>query len=402
MKKILTVLAIASFSSLFSQITINTNFPSMIEAGSSTELDVKINKGALVSFAKYHIDVPVGYSVYLIDAKGGSFTFENQRGKIVWVSVPSDPEFSVKLKLQANDNAVSPGTFAQKFYYIVDNEKKEVSATPAVITIGKPNPSDIAANNTATATETKTNNEPTKTSDNLASSNTNTENKSSENNATTKTEKTTTDAVANTNNTLDSKNTNNQPVNSTNTSVSNNSKATTETSASTSGNETSKSDNKLATSSTKTDGNIKTNSDMASSAKQSDVKNTDSKNTNQSVSSNSGNTASESKSSSGNSKSAVTKNTDSKITSSNETKTVDNSVVGMTFKVQIGAYSSQPAKSLFTKAGKVNIDLIDGMYKVTTGTFNTLEEALKFRDEMQTKGFNDSFIAKYKNGSRIN
>ncbi len=397
MKKILTLIAIASFSSLFSQITINTNFPSMMDVGSSVELDVKINKGALVSFAKYHIDVPVGYSIYLIDAKGGSFTFENQRGKIVWVSVPSDPEFSVKLKLQANENAVSPGTFAQKFYYIVDNEKKEVSASPAVITIGKPNPSDIAASN---PTDTKTNTEPTKTQETLTSSNT--DNKSAEN-TTNKNEKPTTDVVASSNST-DSKNTTAQSSNSNNQSTSADSKTVSSSKSSESNvaaTETPKTEGKSATSAVKTDETAKANNNLTSTTKQSDSKTTDSKNASQATASNTSNTNSESKPS-GNSKPAATKNTDSKTTTSNETKVADNSVAGMTFKVQIGAYSSQPAKSLFTKAGKVNIDLIEGMYKVTTGNFNTLEDALKYRDELQTKGFNDSFIAKYKNGSRIN
>lgn len=41
------------------------------------------------------------------------------------------------------------------------------------------------------------------------------------------------------------------------------------------------------------------------------------------------------------------------------------------------------------------------MYKVTTGNFKTLEEAVKYRDELKSKGYN-GFIAKYKDGVRIN
>lgn len=77
------------------------------------------------------------------------------------------------------------------------------------------------------------------------------------------------------------------------------------------------------------------------------------------------------------------------------------SAAGMTFKVQLGAYSNQPSKSKFSDVGSVNIDLINGMYKVTTGNFKTLEEAVKYRDELKSKGYN-GFIAKYKDGVRIN
>jgi len=77
------------------------------------------------------------------------------------------------------------------------------------------------------------------------------------------------------------------------------------------------------------------------------------------------------------------------------------SEAGMTFKVQIGAYSTQPSKSKFPGAGSVNIDLINGMYKVTVGNFKTLDDAVKHRDELKSKGYN-GFIAKYKDGVRIN
>ena len=116
MKKILTVFAIGGFSALFSQITINGNFPSSMSSGSSIDTDVKINKGAVGNFAKYQMDVTAGIIVTVLDAKGGNFTFENQRAKIVWVSVPAEAEFTVKLKIQAGSDAVNPATFTQKFY----------------------------------------------------------------------------------------------------------------------------------------------------------------------------------------------------------------------------------------------------------------------------------------------
>ncbi len=275
MKKILTFFALSSFYTVFSQITINANFPSNINSASSVEADVKIVKGSVGNFAKYQLDVPSGYIISVVDAKNGNFTFENQRAKIVWVSVPSEQEFTIKLKIQANSDAVSPAIFAQKFYYLENNEKKEVEAAPITIIIG--GVTDVALTNTPVetkpvepvVTETKTTPTPTETK------------------------------------TID-------PV-------------ITET---------------------------KTTPVVA--------------------------------------KSVETKTT---ITSSDES--------GVTFKVQIGAYSSQPSKSKFPGAGNVSIDLINGMYKVTTGNFKTKEEAIKYRDELQSKGYS-GFITRYKDGVRIN
>lgn len=286
MKKILTFFAIASFTSVFSQITINANFPSNMNSASTVEAEVKINKGAVGNFAKYQLDVPAGYVISALDAKGGNFTFENQRAKIVWVSVPSEPEFAIKLKVQANSDATNPGTFSQKFYYLENNEKKEIEATPVVINIGSggavaSTPVETKPVTTTTPTETK----PVET----------------------------------------------QPV-------------TTTTPTETKPVET----KPVTTTPTET-------------------------------------------------KPVTTTPTESKPVK----PVISSSEVGMTFKVQIGAYSTQPSKSKFPGAGNVSIDLINGMYKVTVGNFKTLDDAVKHRDELKSKGYN-GFIAKYKDGVRVN
>ena len=288
MKKLLTIFALSSFTAAFSQITINANFPSSINSASTIDADVKINKGTVCNFAKYQLDVPAGYVISVVDAKGGNFTFENQRAKIVWVSVPSEPEFIVKLKVQANSDATSPATFNQKFYYLENNEKKEVEATPAVITIG----GGGAVAVTSTPVETK------------PVTSTPVETKPVE------------------------------PVTTTPTPV----------------------ETKPVTPTPTETKPVATNAPTETKP----VETTAAKTANTSVSS-----------------------------------------AGMTFKFQLGAYSTLTSNRKFAGVGSVNIDLIIGMYKVTTGNFKTLDEAVKYRDDLKSKGYN-GFIAKYKDGVRIN
>lgn len=276
MKKLLTIFALTGLSVAFSQITINANFPSNMSAGSSVDADVKINKGAVGNFAKYQLDVPTGYMISAVDAKGGNFTFENQRAKIVWVSVPSESEFVVKLKIAANSDAVNPGIFTQKFYYLENSEKKEVEASPITINIG---------------------------------------------------------GVA-------SSSSNSSPVEATPVSTK----------------------NVAATPTESKPGNTSSNFSSNSST---------------------------------NSKPSESSPVKSKPASSSINE------AGMTFKVQIGAYTNEPSKSKYSALGKVNIDLINGMYKVTTGNFKSYDEATRFRDDLKSKGYN-GFIAKYKDGVRIN
>lgn len=298
MKKLLTVFALTSFTAVFSQITITSNLPANINTGASIDAEVKINKGTVSNFAKYQMDVPAGYVVSAIEVKGGNFTFENQRAKIVWVSIPNDPEISIKLKVQTNSDAANPGTFSQKFYYLENNEKKEVDGGNNVITIG----GGGAAVVVNTTTETKP--IETKVVETVV-----TETKPVE----TKVVETVTQTK-----TVETKVVETKPVETKKVETVTSSKVTNNTSTT----------------------SARVNSSTASEA-------------------------------------------------------------GMTFRVQLGAFAIEPSKNKFAAAGSVKIDLIDGMYKVTTGNFTSKEEAIKFRDQLQVKGFS-GFVAKYKDGKRIN
>lgn len=291
MKKALTLLGfVISFTS-FSQITITANLPQTISAGSSVDAEVKINKGAVGNFAKYQMDVPGGYIVTAGDVKGGNFTFENQRAKIVWVSVPSENEFSVQLKIQASSTAAN-GTFSQKFYYLENNEKKEVDGNSMNVTVGD--------GGTVAAVDTPTESKPAES-----------------------------------------------------------------TSGSTTPVETVKSTPVETVNSTPVETVKSTPVETVKSTPVETVKSTPVENT-----------------------------TASKPSSSAP-------VAGMTYKVQLGAYSSQPSKSKFAGVSNVSIDQVNGLYKVTCGSFKTKEDAMKYRDELSAKGFN-GFIVKYQNGQRIN
>ncbi|MGZ3918732.1 MAG: SPOR domain-containing protein [Bacteroidia bacterium] len=113
----------------FGQVTVQTNIPSRIAPGSEVLVEVKINKGSISNFSKYQMDVPAGVSVSEGDTRTGNFTFEEQRAKIVWVSIPTEPEFIVTFKMTMPSSPGS-GTFTHKFYYLAEEGKKEVEFDP--------------------------------------------------------------------------------------------------------------------------------------------------------------------------------------------------------------------------------------------------------------------------------
>jgi len=142
---------------LIGQVKITSNLPSSLGSNSNTDVEVKINKGLIANFAKYQMDVPAGVTVAEVDSKAGNFTFENNRAKIVWVSVPSDAEFTLKFKINVSSSAPAEGAVVQKFYFLENGAKKEVEAEPMNVAFGgSANPKNVSGSTTTKTEPVKT------------------------------------------------------------------------------------------------------------------------------------------------------------------------------------------------------------------------------------------------------
>ena len=90
-------------------------------------------------------------------------------------------------------------------------------------------------------------------------------------------------------------------------------------------------------------------------------------------------------------------------TAENGVKTDD---VGISFKVQVGAYRYQvpndvAAKFSSIKNWPVNNVVINGLYIYTFGNFNAASFAKKLRDEAVALGITDAFVTVYKDGKKL-
>ena len=117
-------------------VTISGNFPKSVGVATEFTAEIKINKGSIGGFAKLQLDVPQGFTVKEADSKTGNFSFTNNIAKIIWTSVPSDAEFTVKFTISADASAAGAKTIASKFSYVNNNNKEVVEMTPAEIMIG--------------------------------------------------------------------------------------------------------------------------------------------------------------------------------------------------------------------------------------------------------------------------
>ena len=237
-RALLSLILCITFSYAFSQeLSITNSLPSSGTAGQDIEAKYAMTKSPTMgSFAKFQVDLPAGFNAQSVEIKGGNFTFENNRVKIVWVSLPGDASFDFVFKITPSASVSGNITIAPQFFYLENNVKKEYVVPPASIDFGGGNGGAVTTNNTTTdnsnnTTSTTTDNSNTTTTDNsnTSANNTTTDNSTTStdntaNNTNTQSNTTNTDNSAN-NNT--STNTNTQSTNTNNNTSSNNTSNTT-------------------------------------------------------------------------------------------------------------------------------------------------------------------------------
>lgn len=115
------VLAILAL--LLQKIEVSQILPAKLNPGESAEVVVTIQKGKIQGFAKLQINVDAGLKIEPIDNNGASFTFNDQKAKFIWMSVPTQSSVTIKYKLTALPNANGLKNVEGTFSYIDENQR---------------------------------------------------------------------------------------------------------------------------------------------------------------------------------------------------------------------------------------------------------------------------------------
>ncbi len=336
--KTLAAIALCFCNILKSQVSIVNNLTNNLAQNTDLTVEVKINKGAISNFSKFQIDFPAGVTVTEGDSKTGSFTFENNRAKIVWVSIPTEPEFVISMKLNTGSVSGSHQLF-QKFYYLDNGVKKEVDVDPMTVNFTADGSKSLAslggqANTSVASTSTalvSANSTPTVAAVQTAS----------------------TPAVSAT------------PTETPATTTSSNVVTSTPTPTASS----------ATTAPSTTQNNTSTASNTAPSSSSSSPSN-----------------------SSNQTSSTSAPATTAKTSAPKETKTTSSD--GLNYRVQLGAFSVSPEKSMFKSAGTIDVLNEGGVYKAMIGNFNSKDDAFKKLAALKGLGY-DGFVVSYQNGQRV-
>ena len=228
-RALLSLILCITFSYAFSQdLSITNSLPTSGSAGQDIEAKYTMTKSPTMgSFAKFQVDLPAGFNAQSIEIKGGNFTFENNRVKIVWVSLPGDASFDFSFKMTPSASVSGNITIAPQFFYLENNVKKEYTVPPASIDFGGGGAVATDNSNNATNNNTTTDNS-ANTSNNTTTDNSNNNSGNADNSANNNTQQnnTSTDNSSNNNN---ASNSNTQSNNTTSNTSNNNTSSNTTT-----------------------------------------------------------------------------------------------------------------------------------------------------------------------------
>lgn len=130
-------LAIAAYQLFFGDpIAVTASAPASVNGGEEFAVEIRVNKAQVSGFAKLQVNIPAGFEAREGESKGGSFTASGTLVKIIWTSVPADPEFTVKVMLKAPAGENGDKQLTGKFSYIENNVKQEAEFSPITVKVG--------------------------------------------------------------------------------------------------------------------------------------------------------------------------------------------------------------------------------------------------------------------------
>jgi hypothetical protein len=117
------------------QVTVNMFVPGEIVAGKEFNVNIEIEKGSLEEFSRFQQELPVGLAASPDQSETADFTFENQRVRFIWLKLPKKNVINISYKVMVNERLKGQFDLEGEFSYVEGDERKTIAAGPATITI---------------------------------------------------------------------------------------------------------------------------------------------------------------------------------------------------------------------------------------------------------------------------
>lgn len=125
------------------------------EAGMEFTVEIVVKKTGVKGFARIQETLPAGLTAMALENKGGTFSFLDQKVKIIWDNLPADEEVKVSYRVAVADNVSGDMAIGGTFSYVENDDPKKTDIAPSSITVKAKSTLTINTN-TTTVTDPET------------------------------------------------------------------------------------------------------------------------------------------------------------------------------------------------------------------------------------------------------
>jgi len=105
------------------------------EAGIEFTVEINVKKEGMKGFARIQEFLPAGLTAKPLENKGGTFSFIDQKVKIIWDNLPADEDLKVAYRVMPSENASGSMNITGFFSYVENDDPKKSEIPTTTITI---------------------------------------------------------------------------------------------------------------------------------------------------------------------------------------------------------------------------------------------------------------------------
>ena len=125
------VLLCLSASITGQEVDISMDHPQEVTAGSEFRVTVNIQKGSLTDYSRFSQDLPMGLTATNISSPNADFSFDNHRIRIIWLRMPEEDEVEVSYNVLVDERLKGSFALGGVFAYVVEDERKFLNIEPS-------------------------------------------------------------------------------------------------------------------------------------------------------------------------------------------------------------------------------------------------------------------------------
>lgn len=119
-------------------VKISHNIPQAVKQGSEFIVDVAVDKKGVEGFAKLQFSLPIGLSASSVESNGATFSFKDQLVNFVWMSLPEVESFKISYKINVSSTVFGEDSVTGNFNYMHSNEKQTYRVPSTIVDIQLP------------------------------------------------------------------------------------------------------------------------------------------------------------------------------------------------------------------------------------------------------------------------